>query len=231
MVGGGRPNLAALPRAGSLRSCQRAQVLKPRQSSLSLFSPFAADDARIGESACCGTCAADGGISSLDASSSDPPEQFSDPPVHIGGEACGGRQNLHSGETSSTILVGGGTCGSSSKFFPETDFIGDVSCSCTEFRVPVLGATGTRGDSLKEFSEDRAFPSIIIIFLPVPLMMHERSQQEIWTFPAPPLADAQESPSTRLQIGCSSRRTRVVRTLGQPCANCTLFSKRNTVRS
>ena len=42
----GRPNLATPPRADSLQSCRRSQVLKPSQSSLSLFSLFAADNAK-----------------------------------------------------------------------------------------------------------------------------------------------------------------------------------------
>ena len=44
------------------------------------------------------------------------------------------------------------------RFFPETDFIGDVSCSCAEF--PAIGLTLSVlqefEEIFKEFSEDRA---------------------------------------------------------------------------
>ena len=78
-------------------------------------------------------------------------EQFSDPQVHIGGETCGSRQNLHSRESSSTILVGGGTSGVPPSSFPRLISSATSpapvqnSVQCVDF--PVLGATGTRGDS------------------------------------------------------------------------------------
>ena len=104
-------------------------------------------------------------------------KQFSDPPVHIGGETCGGRQNLHSGETSSTILVGGGTCGVPPSSFPRL-ISSAMSPAPVQNSVFQFSAPQELEEILKEFSENRAFPSIIIIILPVPLMMQERSRRK-----------------------------------------------------
>ena len=152
MVGGGRPNLAARPRAGSLRSSQRDQVLKPWQSSLSLFSPsqqmmHALVKVLVVELVLRMEESRRKLTRRIQQRSA---EQFSDPQVRVGGETCGGRQNLHPGATSSTILLCGGTCGVPPSSFPRlissamSSAPVQNSVQCVD--IPVVGATGIRRD-------------------------------------------------------------------------------------